>query len=294
MKNKQYVRNDVDRLAKEVKKSYDNKYYNLFMGSFDTEGLTSDEKNFILKTLWKTGTIACFPIKLNGEIIDKGFTTYNTTRYNMYDLPAELNLTNNWNMPFIPMSPQKVGLDVVIGYVNPNHKGIKETVDYFISRLVQVEMVINQNLQLHKIPFLVGVTPQDEAKAKDIIDKILAGEIAIFADLNDLNLVKALATNTPFIMDKLYSYKVSLENELMTILGVDNAMEPMNGKQWSAVDEINANNQLINTYRETMNDCLKEFTDSIKEVFNIDVVIKSKQTKVASVHQEQVEEVVNE
>lgn len=288
MKNKVRVKADIDKLRRNIINNYANKYYNLFLGSFDCEGLTQDQRNYVLRQLWALGTCACFPIKMKGEAVDLAYCTYATHRFNMYDLPAEVDLINKWNMPFFPEGPQTVDVDVAIGWLNPNHKGIKETVDYYIERLTQVEMVINTNLQVHKMPFLVGVTPQDENKAKDVIDRILNDELVVFEDLEDLNMVKSLVTATPFIIDKLYSYKTSLENELLTILGLDNAMEKQDGKQWASMDEVNANNQLINTYRETMNDCLQEWTDNIAELFGIQISIKSKQQEqITSVHNEE-------
>ena len=77
--------------------------------------------------------------------------------------------------------------------------------------MATVDMVINTNLQVHKLPFLVAVNPENTERAKDILNRVLNNEVAVFTDVEDVNLVQSIATNTPFIIDKLYNYKAELE-----------------------------------------------------------------------------------
>ena len=51
-------------------------------------------------------------------------------------------------------------------------------------------------------------------KAKDIVNRILNNEVEVFMDAEDLQLVKSFATETPYIIDKLYS-KVDTANPLL-------------------------------------------------------------------------------
>lgn len=276
----------VVALETAIKTAYTNKYYNLFMRSLEWGNIGSEEQDYVMRQLWSTGSVAAFPIKHTDNV---GFAPFATVNYNMYDFPATVNLINKRNVPVIPSGTLTVGKEVVLGWAQSNHKPISFIVDYYIQRIVQVEMVINTNLQTHKMPFMVGVSPTDIEKAKDILSRILNNEVEVFVDMEDLNMVKAFATDTPYIIDKLYSYKTSLENELLTYLGIDNAVSD-DTKDRLIVDQVNANNQMINANREGMLKTVQEFVEGIKEVFGVEITVKAANNNVGTWHQKEVEQ----
>ena len=143
-------------------------------------------------------------------------------------------------------------------------------------------MVVNTNLELHKMPFVVGVSNEDISRAQSLVNKVLNNEIAVFVNMEDLNMVKALVTNTPYIIDKLYAFRNNLESELLTYLGVDNSQIDVDKL---AVDQINANNQLINSNAKGYEKELTKFCKKIKEVLGYDISVKTTTEPVESVHQ---------
>ena len=280
---KNFLRNkDVNTIASNLRTIYINKYYNLFIKSMKWNGLTSEQEDYVMRRFWTDGTVAGFRIKNLDEL---AFTPYFAQTYNIYDFPSTIQLINKWNVPFIPMNTQVVGKDVIIGWCQANHKPVRLIVENYIDRIVNVEMVINTNLQLQKMPFMVGVSPADVKKAEDIVDRILNNEVAVFADLEDLNLVKAFALNNNYIIDKLYSYKTSLENELLTYLGLDNAMID-DTKDRLILDQVNANNQEINANQEGMLDCLKDFAKELTDLTGISVSVEPRHKPAESIHEE--------
>ena len=58
---------------------------------------------------------------------------------------------------------------------------------------------------------------------EDIVERILNNELVVYSAVGDINKLQTLATTAPYLIDKLKSYQVSLENELLTILGIDNS-----------------------------------------------------------------------
>lgn len=276
-KKNRMVKRDIKALRRETINTLLNKYYNIYMDNFEIEGLEAEPIDYVLRNFWALGTLAAFKIKIADEV---GFTTYAATRWNMYDFPEECNLINKRNVPFIPKGSQVVNKDVVIGWIQSNHKPVKMIVDFYVKRIAEVEMVINTNLQLSKMPFLVAVSPSDQAKAEDIIDRILDDEVAVFTSLEELSLVQALATNTPYIIDKLYAYKTSVENELLTYLGIDNADE----NSRLLLDQVNANNQVINTNREGFLYHLETFFDKCNKLFGSHITVKTRAEQVQSVY----------
>lgn len=275
-------RTSIDDLCRKIKNTYINRYYNMFMKFFNITDLEPEQIDYVMRKFWDTGTNACFPIKKTGEV---GFAQYTINRYNMYDFPEEIILINKWNMPFFPKGNLTVNQEAVLGWINPNHKPIREVVELYSERMAQVDMVINTNLQLHKMPFLVKVTPENVEKAKDIIDRILNNEIAVFADFDDVNLIDALATHADYVIDKLYAYKSQLEGELLTILGMDNPLTDPT-LQSMTVDAENANNAQINQSQETMLSCLKDFFDKINELFGRSITVELRVQPVESVHED--------
>lgn len=278
--NKQLVVADFNN----IKTIYLNRYYNLFMKYFKFNNLDKNQTDYLMRKFWDTGTVAAFKIKNTDEI---GLCQWVANKWNMYDLPEEIQLINKWNLPFFPKGNQVVDKDVVIGWITPNHKPIKIVVDEYADRMAQVDMVINTNLQLHKMPFLVSTTPENQQKIKDILNKILNNEVAVFTDADDINAFQAVNTNTQYIIDKLYSYKAQLESELLTILGMDNPIVDNTGRlQNITVDQENSNNAQINQAQETMVACLEDFFDKVEEVLGYKVEFETLVKPVESVHED--------
>ena len=284
MKQKRIYRQDISRLRTQVSNMLTNKYFNLWMDSFEFEGISPEQSDYLMKQFWAVGSIAAFKIKHLDEV---GFAPYAVQRYNMYDFPEEVILINKRNIPLIPSGVKVVQKDVILGWIQPNHKPIMDIVNHYIERITSVEMVINTNLQLSKMPFGVGISPEDKEKAMDIVDRILNDEVVVFMDFQSLNMVQSLTTNTPYIIDKLYSYKVSLENELLTYLGLDNSGTTSNShEQRMLVDEVNSNNAVINANQESFQKNIENFLDAIEEILGIKITVQPAHKPVASVHEE--------
>lgn len=281
--NKQLVVADFNN----IKTIYLNRYYNLFMKYFKFDNLDKNQTDYLMRKFWDTGTVAAFKIKNTDEI---GLCQWVANKWNMYDLPEEIQLINKWNLPFFPKGNQVVDKDVVIGWITPNHKPIKLVVDEYADRMAQVDMVINTNLQLHKMPFLVSTTPENQQKIKDILNRILNNEVAVFTDADDINAFQSVNTNTQYIIDKLYSYKAQLESELLTILGMDNPIVDNTGRlQNITVDQENSNNAQINQAQETMVACLEDFFDKVEEVLGYKVKFETLVKPVESVYENNID-----
>lgn len=282
MSKKSKIRYGIDPAALylKIKNNYQNKYYNIFMGSKKWKNLTKEEENYVMRKFWSEGTVAAFVIP-NAKML--GYTTYSIIDWTMYDSPSHVNLLNPRNVSFIPNTPMEVNKDVVLGYYQRNQKPVRFVVDYYVDRIAQVEMVINTNLQLQKIPYLIGVSEGDITKANDIVQKILNNEIVVFADFEDLERIQALVNQSPYIIDKLYGYKNSLEGELLNYLGIDSSNVDVD-KQMS-VDEVNANNSFINTNANTYLDELKRFCKDIKDYLGYEVDVENTAERAVSVHE---------
>lgn len=233
---------EITKVRNQLKSLYENKYYDLFFALLKIDGLEEEERHYLLKQLWIDGTVAMTPIPFADKLV---FAPWALRRYNLYGDPAEINLINEFQSPLIPAKEMIVDKDAVIIWALSGKNSVRDIINKYIERIINVEMVINTNLTAHKMPLLVGVSPEDIDKANDIIQRLLADEPVIFADLDDLNLVKNVVSESPYIIDKLYQYKCALEGELQTFLGVDN-IGVITHTERALVDEVNSGNVITN------------------------------------------------
>lgn len=268
-----------DELFNKIKHININKFYNLFMNSLEWDGLTKEEEDYVMKKYWAIGTLGAFDLKNIGL----AFAPYAVQGYGLYDVPVDCNVINERNVPGFPLQPLKVNKDIVIGYIQRNKKSIYEFVEYYATRMAQVDMVINTNLEIQKMPFLIGIDDSDTTNANNIVKKILNNELVVFANLEELQLVKTLVNSSPYIIDKLYAYKNNLESECLTYLGIDNSQIDVDKL---AVDQINANNDMINSNSEGFVRELTKWCDDIEEYLGYKISVKATHKPVESVHQE--------
>lgn len=261
---------------------YLNKYFNLYMSSYEVTGncLTKQSRYYLLKKLYFNGTIAAWRIPHTDLI---GFAPYSVQSWDMYDSPATISLINERNVSnlVIPDKPLIVDRDAVIGWYQRNHQPLYRVVRQYAEQLADVQMVINTNLQLHKMPWVVITDDEETAKRiKDCVRRIVNNDLAVYLNAADKNALSSLNTVTPYIIDKLYQYKVELENELKTYLGLDNSGN-FEKKERMLVDEVNSQRATIDDSADNFTDELDELSDSIKQILQLDVRFKARQKQLA-------------
>lgn len=277
-------------LESKIRQTLTNKYYNIWMSKFKwgglDEGVAHQQENFIMRKFWADGTVSCRYMRNIDTLV---FTPYTGSNYDLYDFPSEVTLVNLRNAPIsmVPETIQVVGRDVVLGWAQPNHKPIAEIVRFYVDRMTQVQMVINTNLQLQKMPFLVGVNETDSAKMKDVVRRILNNEIVIFADLEDLQRIQTLVTQSPYIIDKLTEHYRGLEQELLTYIGVDNNGSQSLEQTHVSVDAVNANNDVINDYGRAIENEIQKWLDGIERVFGRRLTIEPQSRPVNTIHEQE-------
>ena len=114
---------------------------------------------------------------------------------------------------------------------------------------------------------------------EDIVNRILNNELVVFCSQKDITNLQALLLNAPYLIDKLKAYQVSLENELLTILGIDNSGTQAKKAQM-LVDEVNANNDIINDFGASIEDELRQYLERANKVLNRNISIEAKSKPV--------------
>lgn len=267
-----YFKKDLSpsKLLINIKNMYFNKIYNLWLSYGHFEGLSEElftireQSEFILRQFWSVGTCGAIQIKSLNEL---AFCPYAVSAWNLYDSPVKAQPIRLRDAKYIPLKVLKVNEDIVLGWCLRNHKPVRDLVEYYVDRISQIEVVINTNLQLHKLPFVIPCEESDKKALEDIVDKILNNEIVIFTEFSNPSIIKAVNTATPFIIDKLRAYSVQLFNELLTTLGVSNGGSVQKATTM-LLDEVNSDNELTNIYQKQFSDCINEWCDTINKTFN--------------------------
>lgn len=205
----------------------------------------------------------------------------------MYGETETVYLVNQYGSPLIPSSVQVVDKDVVIGWIQSNRKPLRMIVDWYIERIAQVDMVINTNLNLHKLPFLIPLDKGDKDaknKLQDVVSRILNNELVLFVEGVDPTLFKAVATEAPFIIDKLANYRKDLENDLKTVLGVNNP--GVSKIEQLQLSEVQANDAEVNSHDTDYTYQLEQFCERIKETLGYDISVETVREPVEEVQEE--------
>lgn len=271
----------VQLLLKNTINNYRNKYYNVWMTKFKWNGLDEEakeqEQNYIMRQLWKEGSVWIRNIEGTDMIAVCPFAA-NT--YNYLDFPETVTLVNKRgaSKQIIPEGVQVVNVDGCMLYCTPGHDPISRIVDYYVDRIAQVELLLNNNLKLQNMPFIVGCDESNKKQLQDIVNRILNGELAVFTSMNDIKQLQALMTTAPYLLDKLKAYQVSIENELLTVLGINNSGTQAKKAQM-LVDEVNANNDIINDYGQSIVDELRAWLDRANKVLNRNISIEAKEVE---------------
>ena len=291
------IQQNGDETKFSAMRFYENKYFGLFLNAYKFTNLSKNQSRYLLKSMWKRGTVACFIVEgtrkeptMNQALTNTSpntvspafesdgllvFTPYAVNQWNIEDEPSVITLVNTRGATFIPTKPQIVNKDVVIGWGHTSHAPVRSLVMWYVERIADVENTIDINLFAHKLPRLVVCSPEDRERVADIMEAIDRGEKKLFLEAEDYQAIKNVleAGGSSYIIDKLYTYKQNLENELLSFLGINNVA--VEKKERLITDEANSNNQLINDSSDCFLDSLKNFCDEINTVLDYNISVEA-------------------
>lgn len=113
--------------------------------------------------------------------------------------------------------------DSVMVYNNMIHTNSIEMVRMFAERLYNLDRIIEVNANAQKTPILVQGSETQRLTLKNLYKEYDGNSPVIFGDKNlDINALKAIKTDAPYVADKLYQLKTQTWNEALTYLGISN------------------------------------------------------------------------
>ena len=267
----------------EYEDFYNIKYFNLFMAEWrikaDEETLPTRARYYRLRQFYTKGTVAVWNIKHTNSL---GVAPYDVSDYDRYDFPIAGTLVNvhEISTEIIPAHKRSINdpKGFVIGYVQLNHRSVADVVKRYAKRLAEIDLVINTNLQVNKLPFIIETTDTDAARRKDIVQRILNNEVAVFANVSDVNAIKAISTAAPYIIDRLTQFKQSVENELKTYLGINNHASDVKRTYINAA-ETNSNDNEISGGADAFQQSLDRFSSEIKKYLGKTITFEKQESQ---------------
>lgn len=238
------------------------KYQALFINLFEYDGLDYRVDDFIMRKLLHTGQLSSFKLITNPSVSIVGYASYIEKGYNLYSEPIKIQVINERNSKELPKKDLIIGTDAAIIKLD----FIPQTyIRQYAEEIADIEMTMRTHLKTLKMPFIISGSDNKTIKA---IQKLLSDEEVIY--LEDMGL-KVQTTGVQYILEKLQRQKVEVENELYTILGIDNVKFEKAAQM--NVDEINANNHEINAFRGIIKSSIHEWFEETNRLFGTTISI---------------------
>lgn len=248
---------------------YYNRLMELALNVFEWENLPpSVDERFIELTLYEMGYCLYF----NDEIIGNlALTCTIGGQLDVYRIPLlrRAYAVNGYNK----MCSAK---DSVLIFNNYLHTPTQSTIELFARRLYEIERAIDINVKAQKTPTLILSSEQQRLTMKNLYMQYDGNEPFIFGDKNlDIEGIKSLKTDAPFVADKLEILKHQVWNEALTFCGIENSNQDK--KERLVSDEVGSNYGNIEAQRNVMLNARKQAVKKINSMFGtkIDVHFRS-------------------
>lgn len=167
--------------------------------------------------------------------------------------------------------------DSIIIYNNMIHTNALLDVRQFALKLYNIDRAIDVNANAQKTPIIVQCTENEKLTLTNLYKEYDGNAPVIYANKNlDLNGLKVLKTDAPYVADKLYTLKTQIWNEALTYLGITNNNNVK--KERMITDEVIRNNGGVVASRFSRLNARQQACEQINEMFGLDISVEFKST----------------
>lgn len=160
----------------------------------------------------------------------------------------------------------------VIIFNNYTHTNSMLDVEMYARRLYEIERTIDVNVKAQKTPIIVRATENQRLTMKNLYMQYDGNEPFIFGDNNlDMDAIKVLSTNAPYVADKLNILKRQIWNEALTYLGIENSNTEK--KERLVSDEVNSNLGGVAAQRFCRLNARRKAADQINKMFGLNIEV---------------------
>ena len=209
-------------------------------------------------------------------------------RINIYGLPTDLTCYSydyhTTRRLYVGLNGDEKQINKEAILVMNNYERIPtlSTCELFAKKLTNADLTAYINVQNQKTPVLILCNENQRLTLENMYSQYEGNKPVIFGDSDNLNInaIKSINTNAPFIADKVMEYKKEIWNELLTFLGINNLM--LEKKERLVSDEANSNNELINMNLQSFLIPRQEACKKFNELFGLTGTDKEISVRVRS------------
>ena len=266
------------------------RYLNMFLSKWKIEGATEEEDRYIKRTLYLEGKVSAW--RATDDLVV--FSGFAPNGFNIYGTPLSGLPIKTMGATFFPDKPLSTygvrnnearGVEepeIVLGYALPNKKSVFSQIEALVQERVEIAMTKATNRIGCKIPVLLLTTPENRKALEDLAAKVLGDEAIVSIGITEENGVSCLNTGIPYLLDKLEAYDQNVEGKILSILGIDNSGARKMERE--VVDEVNANNALINLCSGAFQNEVSGFLERVNGAFGTGFRLVDMMPEVDSFH----------
>ena len=243
------------------------KYKLIAVNAFEWEGLPEGiEERHIERVLFDHGKAIFFR---DPDMDYMCLEVQNGPQLNVYGEPLRyravgLNYNHEFNMD-----------DCVVIENNKLRLATHDFVMFYVNKLTEAERTMDVNVKANKTPIVFACDDKDVLTFKRIFQQVDGNVPAIFADKNlNLDAITAFDTKVKFLCKDLMDYKTSVENELLTFLGINNIAQDK--KERLISDEANSNNQLIRSFFDLQLEARQRACEDINKKYGLNIRVRKR------------------
>ena len=238
----------------------------LSMSMFEWKNLPNTvDPRYIELRLFETGSVVFFKDDVLGELcldcIQQG-------NFDVYGNPITRRAYSCYN------NYQKVlnDKDSVIIWNNYLRTNSVTDIQLYAKRLWDLDRSVDVNAKAQKTPILIQCNEKQRLTMKNLYMQYDGNTPFIFADNNiDINGIKAISTQAPYVADKLYQLKNQIWNEALTYLGISNLN--INKQERLITDEVSSSQGSTISSRYSRLECRRQAVEKINEMFGLDIEV---------------------
>lgn len=243
----------------------------LSMSMFEWKNLPSTvDPRYIELRLFETGSVVFFKDDILGELcldcIQQG-------NFDVYGNPVTRRAYSCYN------NYQKVldDKDSVIIWNNYLRTNSVTDIQLYAKRLWDLDRSVDINAKAQKTPLLIQCNEKQRLSMKNLYMQYDGNTPVIFADNNiDINGVKVVSTQAPYVADKLYQLKNQIWNEALTYLGISNLN--INKQERLITNEVSSSQGSTISSRYSRLECRRQAVEKINEMFGLDIEVNYRES----------------
>ena len=224
---------------------------------------TVDER-FLELTLYEKGYCLYFD---DLEIGNLALTCTIGGRLDVYRIPIHRRAfaTNGYNA-------ERSKEDSVLIFNNYLHTPTDLTIRLFARRLYEIERTIDVNVKAQKTPIVMLSDEHDRLSMKNLYMQYDGNSPIIMANSGlNIDSVKVLKTDAPFVADKLTILKHAVWNEALTFCGIENSNNDK--KERLVANEVASNYGNVEAQRNIMLNSRRQAVEQINAMFGTDIQV---------------------